>query len=131
MSDLHPTPGLWSYDADFGEIQSDDGILVAIVAGPHTRGIDWAPNDDERRDNGYLLGAARELHEALLAQERVSEHGQTCPVCTDPNIAEADVQCQQFTAMWEYAEALRTKALNKALIGRPACAPQEAPPCPS
>lgn len=115
---FHATPRPWTFHEDLGEVQAEGNILVAIVDGPHNRGIDWTPNEDERRDNGRILGAAHDLHEALLAQERVSTHGQTCSVCTDIEVNEADISCQQFMAMWEWAEGLRNKALGKVLLGR-------------
>lgn len=115
---FHATPGPFTYHPDLGEIQATNNILIAIVDGPHNRGIDWTPNDDERRDNGQILAAAHEMHEALLAQERVSAHGQTCSVCTDIETDEDDISCPQFSAMWEWAEGLRTKALNKVIGGR-------------
>lgn len=112
---FHATPGRWDFNEDFGEIQAPDGTLVAIVGGEHGRGIDWTPNDDERRDNGLLISAAKELHEACLAQERVSAHGQTCSICTVIAAGEGDISCPQLSAMWEWAEGLRTKALNRVL----------------
>ena len=88
-------------------------------------------NGDEYRDVAFLstregwtfeqvqamareIVAVPELIAALEAEEKVAEHGRTCPVCTDASIPEEDVQCQTFTSLYEYAADLRDAAIHKA-----------------
>jgi hypothetical protein len=107
------TPKPWRYNEDFGEIQGPNSLLVAIVDGPHNHEIDWAPDEEERRDNARLIAAAHDMHDALVAAERVADHGRHCPICTDIETNEADISCAQFDAMWKWAESLREKALRR------------------
>ncbi len=63
------TPGRWIHDEEFGEIRGDEAILIAIVDGSHSKGIDWTPFDEERDANARLIAAAPDLLAALYAAQ--------------------------------------------------------------
>lgn len=124
------TPGPWAVEIDTHQAGSD-WYAAAIGTGSPWDGTHRTLARVRQAEHSYdeaetaraeadarLIAAAPTMYEALLAQERVSEHGQTCEVCTDIETNEADVSCAQFTAMWDHAEALRDSALSIAMIGR-------------